>query len=39
MPIDEHKMNASLYIDGMHNKKNVDISYIYTEERIVHRMK
>jgi len=37
MPIDEHKMNASLYLDGMHNKKNVDISDIFTtEECIVH---
>jgi len=37
MPIDEHKMNASLYLDGMHNKKNVDIADIYTtSECIIH---
>ena len=37
MPIDEMKMNASLYLDGMHNKKNVEIADIYTtNECIIH---
>ena len=37
MPIDENKMKASMYIDGMHNKKNVDISDVFTTtECIIH---
>jgi len=37
MPIDELKMNASLYLDGMHNKKNVEIADIYTTyECVIH---
>jgi len=37
MPIDENKMNASLYINGMHNEKNVEISDIFTTaECIIH---
>jgi steroid delta-isomerase-like uncharacterized protein len=37
MPVDENKMNASLYINGMHNEKNVDISDVFTTpECIIH---
>lgn len=37
MPIDEHKMNTSLYINEMHNETNVDISYVFTTaECVVH---
>lgn len=35
MPIDELKMNASLYLEGMHNKKNVEIADVYTTSHCV----
>lgn len=37
MPIDELKMSASLYLDGMHNKKDVKIADVYTtSECVIH---